>query len=54
MCVDFKWRSQPFLWGDVEGGRHVDEGGEAVQVVTVGMRKDGVCLNRRGKIEVKY
>ena len=37
--------SQSFLLGDVKGGCHVDEGGKAVQVVTVGMRKDGVCLN---------
>lgn len=39
--------SQSFLLCDVKGGGHVDEGGEAVQVVTVGMRKDGVCLNKR-------
>lgn len=40
--------SQSFLLWDVKGGCHVDEGGKAVQVVTVGMRKDGVCLNKRG------
>lgn len=39
--------SQSFLLWDVKGGCHVDEGGKAVQVVTVGMRKDGVCLNKR-------
>lgn len=39
--------SQSFLLCDVKGGCHVDEGGKAVQVVTVGMRKDGVCLNKR-------
>lgn len=39
---------QSFLLWDVKGGCHVDEGGEAVQVVAVGMRKDGVCLNKRG------
>lgn len=40
--------SQSFLLRDVKRGSHVDQGGKAVQVVTVGMRKDGVCLNKRG------
>lgn len=40
--------SQSFLLWDVKRGSHVDQGGKAVQVVTVGMRKDGVCLNKRG------
>ncbi len=39
--------SQSFLLWDVKGGCHVDESGKAVQVVTVGMRKDGVGLNKR-------
>lgn len=39
--------SQSFLLWDVKGGGHVDEGRKTVQVVTVGMRKDGVCLNKR-------
>ena len=42
-----------FLLGDVKGGCHVDEGRKAVQVMAMGMRKDGVCLNKskegRGK-----
>lgn len=41
--------SQSFLLSDVEGGGHVDESGKAVQVVTVGMREDGVCLDKRRK-----
>lgn len=45
---DSRVYSQSFLLWDVKGGCHVDEGGKAVQVVTVGMRKDGVCLNKRG------
>lgn len=47
MCLCVTVYSQSFLLGDVKRGCHVDEGGKAVQVVTVGMRKDGVCLNRR-------
>lgn len=39
--------SQSFLLWDVKGGCHVDEGWKAVQVVTVGVRKDGVGLNKR-------
>lgn len=39
--------SQSPLLRDVKGSGHVDEGGKAVKVVTVGMRKDGVCLKRR-------
>lgn len=46
--------SQPFLLADVEGGGHVDEGGKAVQVVTVGMREDGVCLDTGRKVVKKY
>lgn len=38
--------SQAPLLRDVEGSRHVDEGGKAVKVVTVGMRENGVCLKR--------
>lgn len=45
---DSRMYSQSFLLWDVKGGGHVDEGGKTVQVVTVGMRKDGVCLNKRG------
>lgn len=41
--------SQSFLLGDVKGGCHVDESGKAVQVVTMGMRKDGICLIKRNK-----
>ena len=47
------WRaadSLSLLWGAVEGGGHVDEGGETMQVVAVGMRQDGVGLhNTRGE-----
>lgn len=39
--------SQSLLLWDVKGSCHVDEGGKAVKVVTVGMRKNGVCLKRR-------
>lgn len=39
--------SQSPLLRDVKGSGHVDEGGKAVKVVTVGMRKNGVRLKRR-------
>lgn len=42
--MPIKVYSQSFFLCNVKGGCHVDEGGEAVQVVTVGMGKDGVCL----------
>lgn len=42
-----RFYSQSLLLCDVKRGCHVDEGRKAVQVVTVGMRKDGVGLNRR-------
>ena len=46
-CVCTEVHSQSLLLCDVKRGCHVDEGRKAVQVVTVGMRKDGVCLNKR-------
>lgn len=46
-CVCGSLYSQSFLLGDVKGGCHVDESGKAVQVVTMGMRKDGICLIKR-------
>lgn len=42
MCVCV--HSQAFLLGDVKRGSHVDKGGQTVQVVTVGVREDGVGL----------
>lgn len=39
--------SQSPLLRDVKGSCHVDEGGKAVKVVAVGMRKNGVGLRRR-------
>lgn len=44
---------QSFLLCDVEGGGHVDESGKAVQMVTVGMRKDGVCLKKRKEKKIQ-